>query len=129
MSDSSPFGTVSMPVSGPLSAQVDKLLQNVGTAAADNTKIEKSAREFESLLFGTWLQQAEQSFASVPGADEDDDADAGKGQLQAIATQSLASSMTASGGIGIAKIVAASLHKAEDARLAKAAAHEPKPSP
>jgi Rod binding domain-containing protein len=116
----SSFGTVSMPVVGPLSSQADKVMAGAREAGADDAKIDKSARDFESLLLSTWLQQAEQSFASVPGGDDDEDADAGKEQLQAIAMQSLATSMTASGGIGIAKIIASHLHKAEAAREAKA---------
>ncbi len=32
-------------------------------------KIDKAARNFESLLVGHWLEQAEKSFASVPGTD------------------------------------------------------------
>jgi Rod binding domain-containing protein len=119
MADSSAFGSIPLPVIGPLSSQADRVLQNASSAVEDS-KIEKSARDFESLLLGAWLQQAEQSFASVPGGDEDDDADAGKDQLQSMAMQSLATTMTDDGGIGIAKMIAANLHKAEDARLAKA---------
>jgi Rod binding domain-containing protein len=119
VTDSGSFGTVSMPVTGPLAAQADRVMASASQAGADDSKIEKSARDFESLLLSTWLQQAEQSFASVPGGDEDDDADAGKEQLQAIAMQSLATSMTESGGIGIAKIISSHLRKAEEARLEK----------
>jgi Rod binding domain-containing protein len=126
MPDESAFAPVSLPVIGPLTTQADRVLKNAGMAAADDNKIEKSAKDFESILLGTWLQQAEKTFAAVPGADDDDDADAGKDQFQSIAMESLAASMTAAGGIGIAKIVAAHLHKAEDARLAKAS--EPHPA-
>jgi Rod binding domain-containing protein len=122
MPDSSAFGAVTQPLVSPLSAQADRLLKTASSTDEGDKKIEKSSRDFESLLLGTWLQQAEESFASLPGGDDDDDADAGKSQFQGIAMQSLASSMTADGGIGIAKMIAANLHKAEDARLAKAAA-------
>jgi Rod binding domain-containing protein len=121
MSDDSTFGTVSLPAIGPLTSQADRVLHNAGRAGTDASKIDKSAKDFESILLGTWLQQAEQSFAALPGGEDDDDADPGKDQLQAIAMQSLAASMTEAGGVGIAKIIAAQLHKAEDARLAKAA--------
>jgi len=80
-----------------------------------NLKIEKSAKDFESILLGSWLQQAEQSFGTVPGGDGDEDADAGKEQFQGMAMQSLGDSMTASGGIGLAKMIAKQLHKAEHA--------------
>lgn len=92
----------------------------------ENNKIDKAAAQFESILLGTWLGQAEQSFGTVPGGDgEDPDADAGKDQLQGIAIQSLAGALTASGGIGIAKMISAQLHKAD---LKKAAA-DPGPEP
>jgi Rod binding domain-containing protein len=57
----------------------------------------------------------------VPGGDGDDDEDSGKEQFQGFAMQSLGTSMTASGGIGIAKMISKQLHKAEDARVAIAA--------
>ncbi|HEY0759313.1 MAG TPA: hypothetical protein VGD59_08675 [Acidisarcina sp.] len=80
---------------------------------AENNKIEKSARDFESILLGTWLQQAEQTFATVPGGDgEQDDADPGSEQLQGIATQALAGSLTASGGIGLARMISGQLRRA-----------------
>jgi Rod binding domain-containing protein len=86
----------------------------------ENSKIEKSANDFESILLGSWLQQAEQSFASLPGGDDDGDADAGKEQFEGLAMQSLGSTMTAAGGIGIAKMIAQQLHKAADAQAVAA---------
>jgi len=79
-----------------------------------DAKIEKSAKDFESILLSNWLQQAEQSFAKLPGGDDEEDADAGKEQFQGMAMQSLGTSMTAAGGIGIAKMISKQLHKAED---------------
>lgn len=86
-----------------------------GTQAADrlkNTdansgKIQKSAREFEAVLLSHWLEQAEQSFASVPGSDSDPDADPGKDQFHAIAMQAVGTALAGSrGGLGIATMVA-----------------------
>lgn len=105
-------------VINPLNTNADKLLHGNPSSTSENAKIEKSATDFESILMGSWLQQAEQSFGSVPGGD-DEDADSGKDQFMGIAMQSLGTSMTASGGIGIAKMISNSLHKAEDARVAK----------
>ena len=65
-------------------------------------KLQAAAKEFESVLLGQWLQDAESTFASVPGGDEDEDA--GKQQMQGFATQQLAAGFTAQGGIGIAKL-------------------------
>ena len=87
-----------------------------GTQAANNlknadpgnaAKIQKSASEFEAVLLSHWLEQAEQSFASVPGSDQDPDADPGRDQFHAIAMQAVGSALTGGhGGLGIAKMVA-----------------------
>ena len=114
------FGSIPTPPISPLTTQADKLLRHSGSAPVENSKIEKSAKDFESILLGSWLQQAEQSFGSLPGGDDDEDADAGKDQLHGIAMQSLGSSMTAAGGIGIAKMISAQLHKAADVPRAAA---------
>jgi Rod binding domain-containing protein len=102
----------------PLNTKADKILHGNPSATSENVKIEKAAKDFESILLGSWLQQAEQSFGSLPGGD-DEDTDSGKEQFMGIAMQSLGTSMTASGGIGIAKMISKSLHNAEDARVAK----------
>jgi Rod binding domain-containing protein len=111
----------SIAVTDPLTIQANTLLHQASPSATVNAKIEKSAKDFESILLGRWLQQAQQSFGSLPGGDDEEDADSGKDQFQSIAMQSLGASLTASGGIGIAKMIAKSLHKAEDARVALAA--------
>jgi Rod binding domain-containing protein len=118
VSDFSSFAMNPGVVIEPLTTNADKLLHGNPSAAKENAKIEKSATDFESILLGSWLQQAEQSFGSVPGED-DGDTDSGKDQFMGIAMQSLGTSMTTSGGIGIAKMISNSLHKAEDARVAK----------
>jgi Rod binding domain-containing protein len=87
-------------------------LQSTPGSKSD-TKIEKSAREFESMLLSNWLQQAEQSMATVPGADDDEDAGA-REQMMSLGVQSLANSMTASGGIGIASMISKALHSVAD---------------
>jgi Rod binding domain-containing protein len=62
---------------------------------------------------GSWLQQAEQSFATIPGAD-DDDQDVGRDSMMSFGVQSLSTSMAASGGIGIGKMIAKAMHAAAD---------------
>ena len=89
----------------------------------DDGKIEKSSREFESMLLGTWLQQAEQSMATVPGAEDDEDAGA-RDQMMSLGVQSLATSLSDSGGIGIAGMIAKALHSTAD-KTQQAAAAEP----
>ncbi|MGD0938446.1 MAG: hypothetical protein ABR905_01955 [Terracidiphilus sp.] len=118
MSDLSMYGATSSTATEPINLNAEKLLHQPSSPSAVNSKIDKSSKDFESILLSSWLQQAEQSFGSLPGAEEDEDADVGKEQFQGIATQALGSALTASGGIGIAKMIANSLHKAEDARVA-----------
>lgn len=107
--------------SGSLNAQADQLLSRarsaVGSPSAssrEDAKIDKAGKDFESILLGNWLQQAEQSFAKVPGGDGDDDDDTSKDQFQGIAMQALAGCLTASGGIGIAKMITQHLHSASE---------------
>lgn len=72
------------------------------------------------MLLSNWLQQAEQSMASVPGADDDEDAGA-RDQMMSLGVQSLATAMTNSGGIGIAAMIAKALHSAADGQQPKVA--------
>jgi Rod binding domain-containing protein len=116
VSDFATFASIPSPTISPLTTQADKLLRHPGSTATENNKIEKSAKDFESILLGSWLQQAEQSFGSLPGGDDDGDADAGKEQFQGMAMQSLGNSMTAAGGIGIANMISKQLHKAADSQ-------------
>lgn len=81
-------------------------------ATSDEAKIQSSAKQFEGILLTSWLQQAEKSFATVPGGDPEDEAsDPGKSQFQQYAMQSVATALVNSGGIGIAPMIAASLRK------------------
>jgi Rod binding domain-containing protein len=106
---------VSQAQSSLLQAQQEQMVQQLksGQGNTGDGKIEKSAQEFESMLLSTWLTQAEQSMATVPGAEDDEDA-AGRDQMMSLGVQSLANSMAASGGIGIGKMIAKALHKAAD---------------
>ena len=124
MSSFSTIANLPVIVPAPLSTQALPIAGQL-TSTAENNKIEKSAKEFESILLGSWLQQAEQSFGSLPGGDGDDDEDSGKDQFLGIAMQSLGTSMAASGGIGIAKMIAKQLHKADDAQQASEAKTKP----
>ena len=83
------------------------------TSEATPAKIQKSAKEFEAVLLSHWLQQAEQSFATVPGGDPNADASAGHDQFQSIAMQAVATAMSGNhGGLGIATMVAKHLEAA-----------------
>lgn len=82
---------------------------NVPKGTPNAAQLLPKAKEFEAILLGQWLQGAESSFGSVPGAE--DDQDAGSDQFKGFAVQQLAKNITESGGIGIAAIVARALAK------------------
>lgn len=98
-----------------LQTKEDRMLGQIQSLKTgnDDGKIEKGATEFESMLLSTWLQKAEESMATVPGAEDDEDA-SGREQMMGLATQQMAASMAASGGIGIAKMIAKAMHVAAD---------------
>ena len=84
------------------------LPRQTGPANSPN-HLARAATEFESVLLGQWLQSAEKSFATVPGGDEEEDS--GGEQMMSFAIQQLASSIAASGGLGIARVVQRGLEK------------------
>jgi Rod binding domain-containing protein len=77
------------------------------------TKITKSARQFEAILLTKWLEEAEKTFATVPGGD-DSKTDPGREQFQGIAMQTLATSVAEHGGFGIAPLIVKYLQSSED---------------
>jgi Rod binding domain-containing protein len=98
-----------------LDSSADRMLEGLKEpkGAGDGAKIDKGAKEFEAVLLGSWLQQAQESFASVPGADDDND-DVGKGSMMSLGVQTLATSMASGGGIGIGTMIAKAMHAAAD---------------
>ena len=94
-------------------AQESQLLSSVSSQAGLNgqEKIDKAAKDFESILLGHWLEEAQESLASAPGGDEDDDSDPARFQLQGLGMQSLATAITNSGGIGLASLISRQLHR------------------
>lgn len=98
-----------------LQSREEQALRHVQAAQAgqNDAQIQKGAREFEAMLLTNWLQQAEQSMATVPGAEDDEDAQ-GREQMMSLGVQSLAGSLAASGGIGIAPMIVKALHSAAD---------------
>lgn len=76
--------------------------------ASAEEKVHQASQDFESVLLGQWLQEAEDSFGSVPGSDGDADTS----QMKNFAMQHLAREITKSGGIGISKIVEGALTRA-----------------
>lgn len=104
-----------------LTAQQERMMQGAKvTADTSDAKIDKGARDFEAVLVGSWLQQAEQSFATVPGAEDDENAGQ-RDQTMSFGVQQLANSLAASGGIGIGKMVAKAMHARVDGTAGDAA--------
>lgn len=82
----------------------------------DSAKIDKAAKDFESILLGEWLEKAEKSFASVPGSDPDQQNDSGYDQFQSISCQFLGEGLSKAGGIGIASMISKHLKAMESGR-------------
>jgi len=105
-----------------LKTQADQLIRQLNGQSQDHLKIEKAAQDFESVLLGHWLEQAQQSFATVPGGDPDEaEADPGQDQFRSIAMQALARSLTKSGGVGMAKMIVRQLEHSAGASEAPSA--------
>jgi len=106
MSGATTFSEISRGVDLGLTRE-SQLLSRVGAQGnlQGAGKIEKASRDFESILLGHWLEEAQESLASAPGGSDDDDADPARFQLQGMGMQSLATAITKSGGIGIAALI------------------------
>jgi Rod binding domain-containing protein len=82
---------------------------SVGANSSTNAaSLSSAAKEFESVLLGQWLKDAESTFGTVPGNEEDD---AGGEQMKEFAVQHVATAITNTGGIGIAPMVEKALAK------------------
>ena len=110
-------------ISGPLASnpslnqaeggQAVRALRGAQSPATSPDRIDKASRDFESILVGEWLNQAEKSFATVPGTDPDQQNDSGHDQFQSIACQSLAQGLSKTGGFGIAAMISKQLKAAQ----------------
>jgi len=110
-----------------LQAQQDQLVRQMQSPdRLSDEKIDKGSKEFEAILVGSWLQQAEQSFTTLPGTDDEDDKDVASGQVMSFGVQALSTSLAASGGIGIGKMIAKAMHAAADKANAQAPAQTEK---
>lgn len=91
------------------SSEAVGVLHRAEATGSSREEIDKAARSFESLLVGHWLEQAEKSFASVPGTDPDQQNDSSRDQFMSIACESLAQGLSNNGGLGIAKMISRGL--------------------
>ena len=61
----STFSSLLKPVSiDPYNSKANQVLKKTESPKSQDAKIDKSAKDFESLLLGSWLQQAQESFAT-----------------------------------------------------------------
>ena len=70
--------------------------------SAPHARIAKATRDFEALLLNLLLQSMVKTFSAVPGGET---TAAGSDDYQYMGTQALASALSASGGIGIARLI------------------------
>ncbi len=112
-----------------LQVKEDNLIQGIGKhkGPSDDAKIAKGSQQFEAILVGSWLKEAEQSFGAAPGGDASQDA--GGEQMMSLGIQTLASSLAASGGLGIGKMIAKAMHAAAEKATAEGSAGAKTASP
>ena len=96
-------------------AAAQSALAQVPTDRANDSqrpdRVERAAREFESILLTQWLEQAHSAFAGVPGGDEQQEDDDGAGQLRSLGMQALAAGVSKAGGLGIARMILNQMQK------------------
>ena len=86
-------------------------------------RIENAASEFESTLLTKWLEQARHAFAGAPGGEEEEDGDeTGQVEMLDLGMQALATAVTKSGGLGIARVLCREL-QGQDTRFTPSLEH------
>jgi len=86
-------------------SKADRFLLSAGQSPASDAKLRRSAHEFEAILIAKWLEEAEASFARLPGDEDDPAADPGQDQFRSMAQQFLAESISSAGGVGISAMI------------------------
>ena len=74
--------------------------RSAGQEGAPESKLQKSAREFEAILLQGWLEKMNHSFL---GAEESQDA--AHDTVSSLGTQAITTALAARGGIGIAAMI------------------------
>ena len=78
----------------------------IASATGKRNKIGDAAREFEATLLTKWLEAARHGCGGAPGGEEDEDGDeAHQSQIVDLGLKSVATAITKSGGIGIARVI------------------------
>lgn len=87
--------------------------QPPGTGSTDPKhlrKIADAARDFEAVLLNMLIKSLEESFSAMPGGDRP----VGSESYRDFESEALAASLAARGGLGIARMIAENLQKAND---------------
>jgi Rod binding domain-containing protein len=82
--------------------------KSTATVGRNRNRIDNAAQEFEATLLTKWLEDARHSCGQAPGGDEDEDGDGDgdhRSEMLDLGLKSLASAITKSGGIGIARVL------------------------
>ncbi len=77
---------------------------------SEHSRVAKAAQDFEAQLLSSLLAPLEKSFSAVPG---ESSAPAGNEDYAYMGIQALASALSATGGIGIARLVLSQLKRTE----------------
>jgi len=93
-----------------LDARSDQLAAGVARSKPADSKLKSYANKFEAILIGKWLEEAEGSFAKMPGDDDDTD-DPGHDQFRSLGLQFMAEGIASSGGLGISAMILKDLQK------------------
>ncbi|HEX3353807.1 MAG TPA: hypothetical protein VHS34_13390 [Terriglobales bacterium] len=95
-----------MPTSFPFLAPAGPGNKPVSPAQAKlAAKIKHAAQDFEAVLLQSLLEPLEKSFSTLPGKDEQADAD----NYHYLGTQALSAALARSGGLGLAAMMARNL--------------------
>lgn len=90
---------------GLLESRADQLAARLAQSKPADSRLKSSAHQFEAILIGKWLEEAEATFAKLPGDDENPDADPRQDQFRSMALQFLAEGISSAGGLGVASMM------------------------
>jgi Rod binding domain-containing protein len=85
--------------------RADQLAERLARTKPADSKLKSFASQFESILIAKWLEEAENSFAKLPGDEEDAAADPGQDQFRSMALGFLAEGLSSAGGLGVAAMI------------------------
>jgi Rod binding domain-containing protein len=101
---------------GLLESRADQLAERVARSKPADSKLKNFASQFEAILIAKWLEEAEASFARLPGDEDDSDADPGQDQFRSMTLQFLAEGISSAGGLGVASVIVKHLQQPGRAR-------------